>query len=740
MFKLCKFCGTKGNWSCACSSVFICDIHLAAHLAEAGKHDIKKASVENKRYLQEEILKRIKQIESCTESIQNLTKNIVASIIKMQASTVLRLQDKKKEYLELLKNTQTDELAEEALKTIKNSFFCEILEEVPDLETLKSFYMQSFIEEYDLPEEKIELGNIDYGKEFLEVKHNLYIEDYIGPVDHIAKDNEDKFLVIASKDFTIHLWDLNQKKQLKVLRGHTGLITSLVFNSPLDLIVSSSADETIRIWDKTYKNPPAVIKSECGTVHSLGVSTSRKKIYAGCENSFITIWSIETHNSEGALQGHGNKVINLIVSSDDQTLISGGSDNKIIIWNLEDLQIKTQFIVNSHLQSLALLPDNTTILVSTQDKIISFFSINENTKIGRVQNLFESASSLTCSHNGEFVLLSTNRKINILSIKSKKIENFVQNCPNKVNTLLISSDDKSFIQGSNDIKIYDIEEKKAKTSLNFGHSDKVTSLTISSDGKKIISGSTDKTIKIWNLDTQDLEGVLNGHTDAISDLHITKNNRNLISASYDRTIKIWNLIEKKLEGNLPGHTGKVTKIHMTKAEDHIISISEDKTLKVWNLGQMKCVSSVQGMNNDVGILLLSIDENYAITGSDEKIIRIVNIRDKKIEKVLEGHNAGITVLELSADNSFLASGSLDKTIRLWDFNKRILVGTLNGHQGKIDILRFTGDCRFLVSKSYDGGVKIWDSRSQKQVYEGKSDRKPEKWIKRYPEIRFCFRL
>ncbi|OMJ96073.1 hypothetical protein SteCoe_457 [Stentor coeruleus] len=740
MFRLCRICGTKANWSCVCSSVFICDAHLATHLAETGKHDIRKASVENKRHFQEEILKRISQIELCTESIQNSAKNIVASIIKMQASAVIRLQAKKKEYIELLKNTQTDESAEEALKTIKTGFFCEALEEVPNVETLKSFFMQNFVEEYDLPEEKIELGNIDYGKDLLENKYNLCIEDYIGPVDHIAKDNQDKFLVVASKDFSLHLLDLNEKKQLKVFRGHTGHITSLVFNSPLNLIVSSSTDETIRIWDKTYKNPHIVIKSEFGTVHSLGISTSRKLIYAGCENSSIAIWNIQAQNSEGVLQGHSSKVIIIIISSDDETLISGGSDNKIIVWNLQDLQIKTQFQLNSHLQSLVLLPDNTTIISSTQDKIISFFSINENTKTGQVQNLFESANSLSCSHNGEFVLLSTNRKINLLTVKLKKIENFTQNSPNKINTLLISADDKTFILGSNDIKIYDIEEKKIKSSLNFGHSDKVTSLAISSDGKKIISGSIDKTIKIWNLDTQELEGVLNAHTDTISDLHITKNNSNLISASYDKTIKIWNLIEKKLEGNFTGHYGKVMKIYITKSEDHIISISEDKTLKVWNLSQMKCISNIQGMNNDVGILVLSNDENYAVTGSDDKIIRIVNIREKKIDKVLEGHNAGITALELSSDNNFLASGSLDKSIRLWDFNKRIAVGVFNGHEGKVDRICFTGDCRFLASKSCDGRVKIWDVRNQKQVYEGKNDRKPENWVKRFMEIRFLFRF
>jgi len=75
--------------------------------------------------------------------------------------------------------------------------------------------------------------------------------------------------------------------------------------------------------------------------------------------------------------------------------------------------------------------------------------------------------------------------------------------------------------------------------------------------KKIISGSRDKTILIWNVETNYLEALLGGHTGDVNSVCISPDGKKIISGSYDNTIRIWNLETIRQEAVLEGHTGTV---------------------------------------------------------------------------------------------------------------------------------------------------------------------------------------
>ena len=51
----------------------------------------------------------------------------------------------------------------------------------------------------------------------------------------------------GSKDKTIRVWDLNQKKEILKLTGHTDSINAVAISIDGTLIVSGSNDKTVRI-------------------------------------------------------------------------------------------------------------------------------------------------------------------------------------------------------------------------------------------------------------------------------------------------------------------------------------------------------------------------------------------------------------------------------------------------------------------------------------------------------------
>ncbi len=91
-----------------------------------------------------------------------------------------------------------------------------------------------------------------------------------------------------------------------------------------------------------------------------------------------------------------------------------------------------------------------------------------------------------------------------------------------------------------------------------GHAGEVNAVVISPDGQTIISGSDDKTLRIWDLNSQKLLRTLTGHTDWIYALAISSDGQTIVSGSKDKTIKLWRLSGQQ-NRTLTGHTSYINK-------------------------------------------------------------------------------------------------------------------------------------------------------------------------------------
>ena len=76
-----------------------------------------------------------------------------------------------------------------------------------------------------------------------------------------------------------------------------------------------------------------------------------------------------------------------------------------------------------------------------------------------------------------------------------------------------------------------------------GHTQEVTSANFSPDIKipLIASSSFDKTVKIWDKKSGELEKTLEGHTDIVTFVSFSPNGKHLVSSSKDKTVKIWDI-------------------------------------------------------------------------------------------------------------------------------------------------------------------------------------------------------
>jgi len=146
------------------------------------------------------------------------------------------------------------------------------------------------------------------------------------------------------------------------------------------------------------------------------------------------------------------------------------------------------------------------------------------------------------------------------------------------------------------------------------HTGSVNSLTVLNDGS-IVSGSADRSVKIWDPETETLKMTITGHTDWIQALVIL-NDGSIASGSGDDSIKIWSPTTGSLIRTLKGHSNSVNTLAVFK-DGRLASGSNDFLIKIWNPTTGALLNNLAGHSDNVRALAILKDGKRLVSGSDD---------------------------------------------------------------------------------------------------------------------------
>lgn len=276
----------------------------------------------------------------------------------------------------------------------------------------------------------------------------------------------------------------------------------------------------------------------------------------------------------------------------------------------------------------------------------------------------------------------------------------------EVNAVAISPDGQTIISGSDDktLRIWNLNSQKLLRTLK-GHTDWVYAVAFSADGQIILSGSKDKTVRLWQGSGQQSR-TLTGHTSYVNSVAINRDKTKVVSGSYDKTVKLWNLNTGQVE-TLKGHSREVLTVAISPDGKKIVSGSVDKTLRIWNLSNLQAQSTLTGHTSDVNAISLSSDNQQIASVSDDKTIKLWNLNTGREIRTFTGHLADINAVDFSPDNQHIATGSDDKTVKIWDLMTGEAIYTFKGHREAVFAVDYSPDGKTLVSASADKTIRKW---------------------------------
>ncbi|XP_016906333.2 notchless protein homolog 1 [Apis cerana] len=303
-------------------------------------------------------------------------------------------------------------------------------------------------------------------------------------------------LASACKNGTILLWNPKTGKQIgKAMLGHKMWITSLCWepyhkNSECQYLVSASKDCDLRIWDTIRSQTVRILSGHTKSVTCVKWG-GNDLIYSASQDRTIKVWRAEDGILCRTLEGHAHWV-NTLALNVDYVLRTGP-------FHFGTEQNKTETRVEYAKKCYESVGEE--ILVSGSDDFTLYLWRPEKEKkfIARLTGHQQLINDVKFSPNGRIIAsASFDKSIKLWESNTGKYITSLRGHVQAVYSISWSADSRLLVSGSADstLKVWSLKTKKLCQDLP-GHADEIYAVDWSPDGCRVVSGGKDKILRLW---------------------------------------------------------------------------------------------------------------------------------------------------------------------------------------------------------------------------------------------------
>jgi WD40 repeat protein len=158
---------------------------------------------------------------------------------------------------------------------------------------------------------------------------------YAGQLIDISPDG--KYMAIAGF-FDIKLHNLKTNECVKAGLKHDALVNSVCFSPDGKYLVSASYDKSVRVWDLSSLRCIHLLVGHDKNVCTAKYSPDGKYIISASDDEIVRIWDAETGKCIERLYGHNGRVLSAAFSSDGKNVVTISNDSTIKVWDFPTLQ------------------------------------------------------------------------------------------------------------------------------------------------------------------------------------------------------------------------------------------------------------------------------------------------------------------------------------------------------------------------------------------------------------------
>lgn len=420
-------------------------------------------------------------------------------------------------------------------------------------------------------------------------------------------------------------------------------------------------------------------------VNCVAYSPDGKFVATGSDDKTIRFWDVATGKEMAVLAGHERDVISLAFSPDMKTLASGSWDSTVRLWDIPSRMQKHKLEGHQRgVTGLAFSPDGMTLASASRDCSIRLWG----------------------------------RQRRILAGRDVQMDRYC---------LALSRDGKLIATGSHSAQLATTEWATGKTQVLLKTEEDgenyIYSVAFSPNGKLLASGGVEGTakeglIRLWDVSTGSLAGVLRGHRDAVRSLAFSPDGETLASGSDDKMIILWDIVERVRMAALVGHSKSVQSVAFSPCGNALVSGGADKTVKLWDIAPTKEEMTISGVSSSRGVGDLSFSADGTMLAVGDGIRKLADPEVGLLSASLKNYSGGNIIFGPKDGLVAIARGK----VALWDMKgpETFLSGVKTCHE-----MAFSPDGLMMALFALEDGavvpkggnprdyscIQLWDTKS-----------------------------
>jgi WD40 repeat protein len=110
------------------------------------------------------------------------------------------------------------------------------------------------------------------------------------------------------------------------------MVHHLQFSADGRWLISASADHDVHLWDAQTAALVATLRHG-SIVYQTAIHPTEARLASACADGSIRLWDLERFEEVAELRGHASYVKSVVFTHDGQQLISGSGDGTVRVWD-----------------------------------------------------------------------------------------------------------------------------------------------------------------------------------------------------------------------------------------------------------------------------------------------------------------------------------------------------------------------------------------------------------------------
>ncbi|HZS77634.1 MAG TPA: serine/threonine-protein kinase [Ktedonobacteraceae bacterium] len=289
---------------------------------------------------------------------------------------------------------------------------------------------------------------------------------------------------------------------LQDFKGHGRGVNAVGWSPDSQYLISASDDRSVRLWDVAQQSMLYEYRGHRKGVQVVAWSPNDTRVASMDNRQVVHVW--DSANGQRSLVYSGHEVEDLSLSCtlawspDGNYLATGDEQGKVHVWNARTGDVSS--IYREHdgwISALAWSPGGQYIASGSKDKTMQVWEAFSGTQVRRYTGHSGEVCAVAWSPHGNYLAAAANRTVHLWDANQVRLIDLLEH--NKGVTSLAWSPDERFLAAADRDKlvvIWEISTRKT-TYVYREHAAPVCTVAWAPDGKKLVSGDEDGMIYLW---------------------------------------------------------------------------------------------------------------------------------------------------------------------------------------------------------------------------------------------------